>query len=175
MGVMPTVERMLLDRGYSEPASFKGSAVCRKTTCGKTAVVYDKRGESIGVEWVRKLVTTARGVDCVIVIFRPSTNGVSYIAKQELGKFGAQLFADTMLLKPYVYSIYVPKHTLSSIEEAQRHLSTIRLEAMPTISHQDPVCRWYGWKPGCIIRIEQKFGNINPYVTFEVVTAKSIE
>ena len=172
---MRTAQILLRDRGFTEIVSHKGAAIAARSSDLDLATVYDKRGESIGVDWVRRLKSNTKSHACVLVIYSPAANNVSYLAKQELRACGAELFTDTMLAVPYVYSAYVPRHYLSSFDEVKSAHPTVQLEAMPTISYQDPVCKWFGWKPGSIIRVEQQFSNMCPYVTYERVTDAELE
>jgi len=179
MGLVDTCRRLLEDRGYSRihpPKSAKQTGVLRDLLLearapGRSALVLDHSTASVGVEWARKLVALAAtgAHDEFVLVVADGANATSYSARQLFANLNVTVFRACRLAVPYVDSIYVPPHRKSSESELAVSHPTVNPDSIPTISESDPVCLWYGWRPGTVIVVRLKFGNMTPYNMFERV------
>lgn len=55
---------------------------------------------------------------------------------------------------------YVPKHEKASQEELdEMENKHIKFEDLPVINAKDPICKWYGFKKGEVIRIDRDYSD----------------
>lgn len=93
----------------------------------------------------------------IIISYKSPAAGVSKALDQSSAMFYYQLFTYRQLTYNPTKHYLVPKHQILTQDEKNQLLKSkgIELSQLPVISDSDPICRYYGGKPGHIFRIQR--------------------
>ena len=136
------------------------------------------RTEKFGVSETRKITVCVQtnqahsgslsSISSIIVVSqRPPTSQARKELQASCKAFGAilSIFLFAELNKPYPRHLMVPSHTGILINSAEERLLLQRLRCkksnMPLLLADSPICRWYGWPIGTVVRIERQWGGYN--------------
>ena len=91
----------------------------------------------------------------VIIVKNKASNYAKIATKRFEPVFHIDLFSENDLLVDITEHFLVPPHILLSEAETKDLLERLSVPAdkLPKIDVNDPVCRYYGFKPGQVIRI----------------------
>jgi len=135
-------------------------------------VFFTKSGK-LGVQAAREIeqYITKFGISQVVII---TTDGVTPVAMKSLLKLTCLMhfFQAKELTKKYPDHALIPKQYKLSEEDSKKFLKDKKttLEQMPRMSRVDPIAKYYGWPPGCIIKsVRQLGGSAEPYMYWRAV------
>lgn len=159
--IVTVAEQMLQARGYEtevagQPLAMveQGTPVMRGSRAGEEIVVVIDSDDKTGIKKVRQLCEQHEGARVCIV----SIDGVTPFTKREsAGVDSVSFFTARELVHNVTKHALVPPHTLLSDAEAadvkRRHC--MRDSDFPSLSHTDPVARFYDFPLHSIVRIDR--------------------
>lgn len=134
--------------------------------------IHKKKIKEESRNYVSKIVCDHPGLERVMVIVpQEFYEEVSKIDVEIAGKF--KVYDENSVSFDPTENIYVPKHELASQEEIDDMKKKILLDdnekVLPFILDTDPICKWYGFKSGDILRITR-----NEEIYYRIVHKKKI-
>ena len=158
---------MLLDRGHEEvemdPDPFQTALDEREAVSGRGVRVFFRMDDKVGVKTVRTIMESAtEGVKTIIV----SVEGPTPFTRKEWSK-RVQFLTYSQL------TVNITKHALVPRHELCAQPPTADVHKYPKILDTDPVCQWYDFPVGSLVKITRVFGGAEPHSYFRVVTAAS--
>lgn len=163
--LLTTTCEMMGDRGYSNvkpcadlSTSLKASSpICTARDGERDVKAYLLMEEKVGVRLLRSL--TGDGSRVVIISQNKPTHG----CKRENSE-AIEFFTVSELVHNLTRHVLVPRHErVDSAPCSHAELPEMRMA--------DPVCRYYGWKCGDVVRIERTFCGGEPIPYYRVVVA----
>lgn len=147
-------------------------------TSSNGLVLIMLRTEKFGVSETRKIIAcvqqnqaqseTKTNLPTIIVVSqRPPTSQARKELQASCKVFGAVLsiFLFAELNKPFPKHLMVPAHTgiVVNSDEERQLLKRLRCKKsnMPLLLADSPICRWYGWPIGTVVRIDRQWGGYN--------------
>lgn len=189
LAALQTVHEMLHDRGFVVRPEYhiNQDEKHQPQIQNSLAVVADKQGNAkdardtiyvffafepkLGVKETREFIermNTDRVNQAILVCVQPP----SHKSKEELEQNNVEIFKAFDLYKNKTRHALVPKHEALTPEEVaalcQKHNVTV--EKLPSYDRNDPIVRYYGWKPGTVVRIYRQYGaQREPEIYYRVV------
>lgn len=174
--VRTTVIVMLGKRGYTIMEDEEDKPIVASRGVGartKKVVVFFCESRKLSVkdlEGITKEMNT-RDISHGIIVYK---NAVTSKAKEtiqqfeivgkQLSKFYIELFEDKTLEYDITEHILVPKHeALTKVQSAE--FKKTYGTGIPTLLTSDPVCRFYGFQKGDVVKITRR----NGYITYRLV------
>lgn len=166
--VRKTCVEMLEDRGYRCSSRQdllqsieKRRAVVSGSKGAEAIQVHFEMDDRLGVKRHRA------ASHCIFVTTSGSTNATRRNASLDVETF---MYSELVVNKSR--HKLVPKHTLLSKEDQAELEGKYKLSCLPSISKDDPICRYYNFQVGRIVRIDRKGMHINGSVPhFRLVVA----
>ena len=139
-------------------------------------LMYTTVESKVGIKTVRKLHQALKGSDIrnAVVLYETNITPFARQAMKNLLADEATVIESFCLLEMAIDLIqhkYVPQHTLLSPSEKQAVLDKYEsnIELYPKILQQDRCARYYGMRPGDMVKITRYYENYGEYVTYRVV------
>lgn len=186
--VVQTLIELLEDRGYDVSAidrsKYADDTIGSRLRVSKSLehyVLFDdvkslsRPNDNIRVYYVYGRKTGKEDLDSleyeenyrVILVYSEMSPKASEIVSNESSWI--QAFAETeLIINPCRHALYYQKHTPLTDDEYKRLLSHDVNFKPPTITVNDPVCRYLDLKPKQVVRIERMWG-LNPTVYYRMV------
>lgn len=158
--VLSNVRQMFVDRGYHNV-----SVVDEVEDASLPAVTSDEQDaflhweDKVGVKHARHIldVCEAKGKRGLIL----SIEGPTPFTRKEVENSNLEFFLAKELFVNVTKHHLVPRHTV--VEDTK--------DAIPPYPSSDPIVRYYGWKPGTVVRIDRMFCGSEPIPYFRRVVA----
>ncbi|KAK8832738.1 hypothetical protein WA577_004132 [Blastocystis sp. JDR] len=137
-------------------------------------IVSFNNSSSLGVIAIKQLVEHMKEEDiasAVIVVKNKISNYARQACKKFEPVFHLDLFSENELLVDITEHFLVPQHILLSEKEKTALLERLSIPAdkLPKISIDDPICHYYGFKEGQVIKIIRNSLSGGRSVAFRVV------
>ena len=147
--------------------SFRSALTSVYTTPdgGKRAIVYYARppaGKNLTTEEVNLFISTFSAetppYDTAILITPLTLIANARERLELLITVSIEVFLDKQLVSNVTHNKWVPQHELVPAAEVPDLLKRLRatFNQLPIIKKDDPVVRYYGWRPGGIVKIYRK-------------------
>ena len=166
---------MLADRGYNHIEDDTIISIIAKNDANVRVIVYYVTDPKVSVKKIKDIKTLMEndenGYDTLILVYKTT---ITSFAKQFIltdMKVFVQAFSEKELMFNITRHEYVPKHELISNQETKHILSHYKVgpRQLPCILSSDPVCRYYGAKPGAIFKITRPSPTIGTYTSYRIV------
>jgi len=175
--VYQTVHEMLHDRKYDK---------CLKQE--KTMIVYEMSGSPIHkiviffifetkvsvkkMKEIKDIIEKDEGYTHMIIVYK---NNITSFAKQFIStnlNIHVQVFSENELSFNVTKHELVPKHEILTTGEKLAVLKKYKCEStkFPTMLSSDPVSRYYGLKPGTMVKITRPSPTSGEYTLYRLVT-----
>ncbi|VDN96090.1 unnamed protein product [Rodentolepis nana] len=194
--IKKTLLKMCLDRGYlvmqkeldqslEEYKESLGESIPRK---GLLLVVNHEEDPSdmlyvffpdedrVNMKTIRTFVEQMQHDSCTKAILVLRNAGLTPAAKSAIAellskKITMECFYEHELMVNITEHKLVPEHIALTAEEKQELLDAYRLKEsqLPKIQSTDPVARYYGLKPGQVVRINRPSETAGRYITYRIV------
>lgn len=170
-----TIFEMLKDRGLTNITQPDVNLIVAECpSSGLNTIVYRMVDAKVNVKNIKQLksVLTEYTFSCLIIIYKTS---VSTFARQFINSDDdvfVQLFGEQELEFNVTKHELVPAHRVLSDEEKATVLKKHGLKSgkqFPSISADDPICRYYGCVPGMLIEIQRASDTCGTYVFYRLV------
>ena len=139
-------------------------------------LLYCTMESKVGIKTVRKLhqALTSSDIEDAVIIYETSITPFARQAiKTLLTQEGLRIEAFRLLelAIDLIQHRYVPKHTLLTPEQKAEVLRTYESneELYPKLLKNDPCARYYGMKPGDMVKVERYYENYGEYVIYRMV------
>lgn len=162
--IQKTCKEMLQQRGYTIQKDDDDIIIGKKNT--SEIVVFYNSCAKFNVERVQEYISLMKNISInhAIVVYVDSVTPVAKKVIEELQDITIELFEVKMLRYNITKHRLVPKHTALSKAESMKFRNTYGT-LIPVILTTDPICRFYFFKRGDIIRIDRP----DSYVSFRIV------
>lgn len=171
--VLHTLDQLLTDRGYNcNDLDGVISIVNHKTKDKKMVIVFID-DDKMGINHAKQIETqiAESGIAHALVIYNGT---ITTFAKGVLDNIEVhvELFCSDELLYNVSRHVLVPKHTLLDSSQKADVLKKYKVHErnMPFISKTDPVCKYYGGKPGDLFHIMRPSANTLSSTYYRLVT-----
>lgn len=155
--VTQTCKEMLADRGYTITEQ-EPERITSVTPSGTTVILYLVMEDKLNIDIFKKYYALIRRAKCthaILVYDKQMTSSVKS-ALTNTNTVTIEMFTKAELLFNITKHVLVPKH--ERIDASQYDDSA--LSKYPKIRRGDPVCRYYGFQVGNLIRITRRDGSI---------------
>jgi len=114
-----------------------------------------------------KTESAARG----IIVYQTSITPFAKTMLQHMEGLVIELFKEAELLVNITKHVLVPKHHVLSDDDKQTLLARYKLKEtqLPRIQVDDPVAKFYGLRPGQVVKIIRRSETAGRYVTYRLV------
>ena len=151
------------------------SAVAYCTDKGHVTMIAELQpGVKAGVAVLRTILTSAQknSASSLIVV---SPSKLTYTSAKTLDKNNAQHFLVSDLMFPIINHSMVPQHEGLTDEEAQLILQELGVKTtqLPRLKSSDPVCRFYNFAVGTVVRIQRRNGLQQASLFYRLVVSDS--
>lgn len=165
--VCATLVEMLHDRGYRLRVDFDETERDLLVECA--LVGENAAGRLIGVHFctenkmsvgalrsVRSVLDELERLDAIVVV--QQTGITPYALKEQAQEHRIESFMAHELMFNVTRHEVVPPHRALDRAEARAMLEHFRIKRsqLPLLPTTDPVARYYGWRPGTVVRIDRK-------------------
>ena len=173
--VRATIYEMLSDRGYHHIEDDTPISIIAKNEHDKRVIIYYVTDPKVSVKKIKDIKLLMEndnnGYDTLILVYKTT---ITSFAKQFIltdMKVFVQAFSEKELMFNITKHEYVPKHEIISNKEKQEILSRYKVgpRQLPCILSSDPVCRYFGAKPGIVFKITRPSPTIGTYTSYRIV------
>ena len=134
----------------------------------------ETRGKALGVAPISERVDrmtrdgVPHGILVVQVGLTPQARTIIEQLQYDSGKTTLEVFLENELLVNITKHILVPKHEVLSDMEKLELLKRYKLKEsqLPRIQKSDPIARYYGMKPGMVVKITRPSETAGRYITY---------
>ena len=158
-------ERNILTMSTQEFLDYYGPSISvslfdKLYTDTKGNTVYVKFVEidgQIGIELMRNTINEMynKKINHLILVSKTKLTSDSRKWINELPSLRIDIFLFGEMIKNPTNHFLVPKHQKASEQEVNSLNQQLSDKRIPQISVEDPICKWYGWLPGTIVRIDR--------------------
>ena len=154
------LKEMFTQRGYTEISENGKTPLCAISTQGKVCVFLSTEKKMDNKELEEKIASLkSEGSKHGIVVYRepPTRNAVEHIGEYEKIGYHLELFNVEDLQYNITHHYLVPKHTLLNPRDTLEFKRKFGVK-IPALLRTDPVCKFYDFPKGGIVRVERKSG-----------------
>jgi DNA-directed RNA polymerase subunit H (RpoH/RPB5) len=182
-------KQMLLDRGYIVKKklnlSSENGPYYKENDNSSQDTLYEKAADKINVYLARYIAKEKFKVENfnipkkdakllsneilkhIVVNIEPKTKGIVIFPENLLESIGTEFLSERITIFSEIdlhfnptKNILVPKHVKATEDDMKMlQYKKIANQDLPVILKSDPICKWYGFEEGDIVRVERDYCN----------------
>lgn len=163
-----TLREMITQRGYKITESNEEHSIGINAT-GHKIVIFAKHVQKFNVDKIKEYIHTLSSMNmnhCIIIYTDSVTSMTKKLVENSID-IKIELFTEEELLYNITKHRLVPEHILLSSEEGKVFKKKYGSKH-PAILRTDPICRFYDYQRGDVIRIIRKSGD-GIFITYRIV------
>lgn len=164
--VPETINEMLASRGFSRLTIIDDLTFADNDDTGDALCIFYMTNEKFNVDCIQEYikVLTDLKLNHAIIVYKGSVTPCAKKMIQELKEFQLELFLEKELLFNLTKHRLVPIHEVLARNESEQFKKQYGTR-IPILLRSDPVCRFYNFKFGDVVRVIRN----NGFVCFRLV------